>query len=273
MAAGQWSCDSAGLLIPSVSVSYPVTTDAQIAFFREHGYLVVTDAIPQEDLDELEAHLDTLIENKEKLAFDWAWDEKEAKEKRSFRIVQSSPSLVWPEIVDATFRKWAIGFGSALLGNDVEFWYDQFLGKPPHNNAPTYWHQDEGYWGRNLLDKGITCWIPLQDVDATNGCMHFIDGSNNEGVLEHSRVEGLASDLLRCHPDETRAVVCPIARGSVTFHHSKTVHMTTANDSDAWRKAVSQHMQTTDAGGEGDHYLWKVFVNQRTGETIVPPRR
>ena len=97
-------------------MSYPSATDEQVASFREHGYLVVVDAIPQDDLDELEAHTDTLIENKETLAFDWAWDENEDKDKRSFRIVQSSPSFVWKEIVDARFRKWAVEFGSSLLG-------------------------------------------------------------------------------------------------------------------------------------------------------------
>jgi phytanoyl-CoA hydroxylase len=254
-------------------MSYPEATGDDIERFREHGFLVVEDAICHDDLDELEYHLDVLIEKKEKLAFDWAWDEKEAVDQRSFRIVQSSPSLVWPEIVDAPFRKWAVAFGSALLGTEVEFWYDQFLGKPPHNDAPTYWHQDEGYWGRNLLGKGITCWIPLQDVDRRNGCMHFIDGSHRDGVLEHRRVDGVKSDLLHCSPDESRAVACPVRRGSVTFHHSATAHMTTANDSDRWRKAVSQHMQAVGAGGEGDHYGWKVYVDQRTGETIVPPRR
>ena len=35
----------------------------------------------------------------------------------------------------------------------------------PARASPTYWHQDEAYWGRNLDDKGITGWIPLQDVD------------------------------------------------------------------------------------------------------------
>jgi hypothetical protein len=73
--------------------------------------------------------------------------------------------------------------------------------------------------------------------------------------------------------DESRAVACPIRRGNVTFHHSKTPHMTTANTSQGWRKAVTQHMQTLDAGGEGDHFPWKVYVNQVTGERIVPPTR
>jgi hypothetical protein len=188
---------------------YPEASAEQIASFREHGYLVVDDAIPSDDLDELEGHLDELILQKEKLAFDWAWDENEEREQRSFKIVQSWPELVWPEIARAPFRTWAAEFGSALLGTRVGFWYNQFLGKPPHNDAPTYWHQDEGYWGRNLTNKGITSWIPLQDVDVTNGCMHFIDGSHLEGVLEHEIVDGVKSDLLHCSPDETRAVGLP----------------------------------------------------------------
>jgi hypothetical protein len=31
-------------------------------------------------------------------------------------------------------------------------------------------------------------------------------------------------------------------------------------------------MQTPDAGGEGGHYPWKIYVDQRTGETIIPER-
>jgi phytanoyl-CoA hydroxylase len=100
--------------------------------------------------------------------------------------------------------------------------------------------------------------------------MHFIDGGHKDGVLTHRRVEGMASDILTCDVDETRTVVCPIRRGSVTFHHSKTPHMTTANTSDRWRKAVTNHLQAVGAGSEGGHYPWKVYVNQRTGEVTVP---
>ena len=51
-------------------------------------------------------------------------------------------------------------------------------------------------------------------------------------------------------------VVCPIKRGSVTFHHSKTPHMTTANTGDRYRKAVTNHMQAEGTGGEGGHFPW-----------------
>ena len=243
-------------------MTYPVATPEQIAFYAEHGWLVVEDAIPQADLDELEARCERILADKPRFAKDWAWDAKEALEDRSFRIVQSSPSFVWREIAETAYRRWLVAFGSALMGRPFAFWYDQFLAKPPGASAPTYWHQDEGYWGRNLDEKGITGWIPLQDVNAENGCMQFIDGGHWLGVLQHRQVEGVQSDLLTCTVDEAARVICPIRRGDVTFHHSKTPHMTNANTSKGWRKAVTNHMQKIGAGGEGDHYPWKLTVHQ-----------
>jgi ectoine hydroxylase-related dioxygenase (phytanoyl-CoA dioxygenase family) len=248
--------------MPAPSEPYPVASDEQVAFFREHGWIVVKDALPQAELDLLEAFCDQLLEAKEALAKDWAWDASESLDERSFRIVQSSPSFLWRDIREQPYRKWLAAFGSALLGREEAFWYDQFIGKPPGKSAPTAWHQDEAYWGRNLDDRGVTCWIPLQRVDAVNGCMHFIDRGHRLGVLQHHPVPGLQSDQIMCEPDEADMVVCPIERGDVTFHHSKTPHMTTANRSDGWRKAVSNHMQEVGAGGEGDHYPWKITEHQ-----------
>src|SRR5262252_2059066 len=71
--------------------------------------------IPQADLDELERHCDQLLSEKERLAFDWAWDVREDRDKRSFRIVQSSPSIVWKDIADQPYRKWLVAFASTLM--------------------------------------------------------------------------------------------------------------------------------------------------------------
>jgi phytanoyl-CoA hydroxylase len=248
----------------------PSATREQIDSFHQHGFLVVSDAIPAAAVDELEGHCNTLLERKEELASDWAWDARESKEQRSFRIVQSSPSRVWPDIAQQPYRQWLAAFASALMRQPMEFWYDQFLGKPPGKSVPTYWHQDEGYWGRNLADRGITGWIPLHDVDAVTGCMHFIAGGHRLGVLEHRLVEGVQSDLLTCAVDERQTVVCPMRRGDIAFHHSKTPHMSTANTGTAWRKAVTNPQQAVGAGGQGGHYPWRVKVNQRTGERSSP---
>ena len=252
---------------------YPAADPDQVRFFEEHGYLVVRDAIDPRDLAELERRCGQILDDKGKYAFDWAWESERTREQRRFRIVQASPTYLWPEVGDAPFRRWAVAFGAALLRRSVEFWYDQFLAKPPEISAPTYWHQDEGYWGRNLDERGITCWMPLHDVDERNGCMHFIDGGHRLGMLEHHSVEGVQSDLLTCDVDERRRVACPIRLGDVTFHHGKTPHMTPVNQTPEWRRALSQHLRVVGSKGEGDHYPWKVYVNQFTGERTVPRSR
>src|SRR3569832_2417068 len=81
-----------GLCLARSGMAYPTASPEQKAFFAEHGYLVVEDAIPQKDLDELEHYCDLVLEKKDQIAYDWAWDKNEDKEKRSFRIVQSAPA-------------------------------------------------------------------------------------------------------------------------------------------------------------------------------------
>jgi phytanoyl-CoA hydroxylase len=254
-------------------VPYPQASPDDVAFFAEHGWIVVEDAIDPDDLADLVDRCGQILERKEVMAFDWAWEEGKGREERDFKIVQSSPTMFFPELMQSRFREWAVSFGSALLGAPVEFWYDQFLAKPPTVGAVTHWHQDEAYWGRNLWERGITCWMPFHDVDERNGCMHFIDGGHRLGVLEHRQPEGIQSDLLFCEPDESRAVACPIRLGSVTFHHGKTPHMTTANHTDQWRRILTQHLRLEGSEGEGDHYPWKVYVNQATGDRLKPATR
>ena len=180
-----------------------------------------------------------ILEKKETMAFDWAWEDGTPKDERAFKIVQSSPTLFFPELNDERVPTWAIEFASALMRRPLEFWYDQFLAKPPGTSVPTRWHQDEGYWGRNLDERGITCWMPMHDVDETNGCMHFIDGGHKRRRARAPAACPACRATCSTASPTSRAGSCARCRkGGVTFHHSKTPHMTNANTSDAWRRVL-----------------------------------
>lgn len=252
---------------------YPDATDSQCSFFAEHGYLVVEDAIDPTDLGDVMARCEYILENKEELAYDWTWEKGKTKEEREFNVVQAGCAAMRPEFANAPFRLWAGDFASALMQRRVDFWYDQFIAKPPRSGAATMWHQDEAYWGRRLWDAGITCWMPFHDVDPSNGCMHFIDRGHQDGVLVHQQPPNIQSDLLYCEPDVSRIVSCPISVGGVTFHHGRTPHMTPSNSTDGWRKVLTQHFKDPAVDGEGDHYPWKVVVEQFTGRRERPASR
>lgn len=246
-------------------MTYPSPTAADLRRFGDDGFLVVENVIDAEELAALVAMGNEIIEGPRDGAKDWDWRHGEPLDQRAYRIVQVGVDQRYPWITTSRFRTWAASFGSALMRQDMEFWYEQFLGKAPGIGAPTPWHQDEAYWGRTLWNRGITCWTAFHDVGPENGCMHFARGKPDD-VLAHRNPPEMASDLLTCDcPPGTEVVACPLPVGSVTFHHSKTPHMTTGNGSDRWRAVLAQHFRNPACKDvPADHYPWRVKVGQRT---------
>ena len=234
------------------------------------------DAVDPADLPQLE---DALQRDRRAarttLAFDWAWEKgTEQGEQRDFKILQSSPTIYWPELNEARFR---------LVGDRVRLGADapavRVLVRPVPGQAAAQERADPLAPGRGLLGPQprrarhhVLDAVPRRRR-ATNGCMHFIDGGHSDGVLEHRQPPRTCrATCSTASPTSRRAVACPIRLGGVTFHHGKTPHMTPANMTDAVAAILTQHLRVAGTEGEGDHYPWKVYVNQFTGERVVPHR-
>ena len=128
-----------------------------------------------------------------------------------------------------------------LLGVEMELG-DHAIRKPPFCTLATPWHQDEAYWDARHDHCSLSVWVPLQDVDVTSGCMHFVPRSHYGEILPHRsagndpsvhglELDGDFSELLK------RAVACPLAAGSCTIHHNRTLHYATANQKAEPRRA------------------------------------
>ncbi|MGH7143139.1 MAG: phytanoyl-CoA dioxygenase family protein [Planctomycetota bacterium] len=244
-------------------MSYPLLDAAHRAQFAADGFLVVRDAVPEADRQDLLKKVDFILENRETHAKDWDWRQGEALDKRQFRIVQCGVTPLFPDLKESAFHGWLEQSASRLMDQPMTFWYDQFLGKPPKYGAPTPWHQDEAYWGRRLFDCGITGWLALVDVPFERGCMQFVRGGHQRGMIEHARPGEMSSDLLRCEIAADDDIVrCPLKAGDVTFHHSKTPHQTGGNSTDAWRLSIANHLSAPGIKGEGSPYPWRVRVTQ-----------
>ena len=121
-----------------------------------------------------------------------------------------------------------------LLGGPVTLHFDHHIQKAPFSDNGTQWHQDQGF----EADTGVkgTFWIPLVDVDTTNGCMWYIPGSHKRGLLEHDRV-GVAAVEAKGF-DATTERAGPLSRGGLNVHRELTLHSskpnTTGNSRPAW---------------------------------------
>ena len=119
-----------------------------------------------------------------------------------------------------------------LIGPAVRLYWDQAVYKKTEKAQEFPWHQDNGY---SFVEpqQYLTLWIPLMDVDETNGCPWIAPGLHRLGTLEHRPTEiGLV-----CLERAPGAVPAPAKMGDVVVFSSLAPHRTGPNTSDAVRKA------------------------------------
>ncbi|MGO9931919.1 MAG: phytanoyl-CoA dioxygenase family protein [Steroidobacteraceae bacterium] len=122
----------------------------------------------------------------------------------------------------------------ATLGDDVYFFFDQFVVKGPESGMPFGWHQDSGY----VVGNGgpadhlpyLTCWCPLDDATKENGTVNLIPFTANPAsrdILPHLR-QAETNDLL-ASVDGAKMRTVEASAGSVVAFSSRMLHSTGPN--------------------------------------------
>jgi len=140
----------------------------------------------------------------------------------------------------------AAEIAEALLGAAPVRTFDMLIYKPPGHPHETPWHQDMSYLEMPVARAGtaipldtLQFWVALDDVDAENGCMHFLPGYQRRPMLEHRVASGDPNDdgrLLEIvdapkHLDLSKGVAAPLRAGGATVHGYGTPHYTPPNRS------------------------------------------
>jgi ectoine hydroxylase-related dioxygenase (phytanoyl-CoA dioxygenase family) len=156
------------------------------------------------------------------------------------------PQLLNPSKYDKRLRKTrfrdnALAVAQRLLGPTAELVFEHAIMKPALNGGVTSWHQDAAFYEKYTNYESVTFWMPLQDVDSSNGCMEFIPGSHKGPLLPHQpigndlRVHGLEAIGV----DDSLAVPVFVPAGGVSIHHNKTLHYAGPNPSPSPRRAYA----------------------------------
>jgi len=153
-----------------------------------------------------------------------------------------------PFLKDSAFRTFALdqrlqSLVSQLIGQLPLLVVDQIFMKPPQIGTGKPWHQDNAYFQCAPADEVLTAWIALDDADESNGCLQYIDGSHQRGILDHTPVPGEPHNRAPAPHlvDASRRSPACVRRGGVAFHHSQTLHTSLRNDSNRWRRAYATH--------------------------------
>jgi hypothetical protein len=233
---------------PNPSLSVPVVSPAH---FARDGFLSIPSLTTLQDLELIRSLLDPLFARFDTLgdrAVDLAGPREPGVPLRSPEVNEAA--ILEPRLRDTLTYARCHEVARNLLGVPVGYQFDHAIFKPPHNQTPTAWHQDEAYSKEPMPLRSVHFWIPLQAATERNGCMWFIPGSNHGPVLPHrvmnKRLNGAnrptsGGTLAADDVDASDAVVCPLAAGGATVHHPLTLHYTGANQSDDYRKVWILH--------------------------------
>jgi ectoine hydroxylase-related dioxygenase (phytanoyl-CoA dioxygenase family) len=225
--------------------------DEQVAWFAEHGYLVVDRVAPDDELDWLRARYDEFAAQRRTGFPDAVFDVG-----RPYGSTDDPDlgQLLFPERriagVQAT-RMWRTAHRIAarlldLPEAEVESW-GHLIFKPPQRGLAVPWHQDEAYWEPTLSYHALGAWMPLDDAGVDNGCLWFVPGSHRGDVLPHRHVgDDPAVHLLELvnEIDTSAAVPVPLRAGAMSFHHPRLLHSSRPNTSDRPRRAWANEFQS-----------------------------
>ena len=153
--------------------------------FHEQGFLIVRDLVPQEDVQELNAHMDRILSGTEHFPgvkpppAEWDPDKKVSYYLRVHMLHRVLPIheqfLLHPRVLDVL---------EALIGPDVLALHSMLFFKQPGQPGQGY-HQDS-YYIPTLPDTLCGAWLALDKVDEENGCLWMTVGSQNEPVYPDS---------------------------------------------------------------------------------------
>jgi ectoine hydroxylase-related dioxygenase (phytanoyl-CoA dioxygenase family) len=121
-----------------------------------------------------------------------------------------------------------------ILGPNFFLWASSFFIKEPFSKSTVGWHQDAYYWPMTPHNT-VTVWLAFDDVDAENGAMKLIPGSQKQGMIKHRRSAAtdsiLTLELERGQVREDQAIQFKLKAGEVSLHDDRAVHGSPANPS------------------------------------------
>lgn len=221
---------------------YKLTED-QVASFHENGYLSGIELLNDQQIATLQQELAAITDPNHSgnhLFYEFQTNESTNPETVLFhslghwRITTGFHDVLWnPAFVMAA---------SQLLGDkSVRFWHDQLFCKPARHGGVVAWHQDYSYWTRTRAMQHLTCWVGLDDANVDNGCLYYVPGSHNWGLLDKPELAGDMTGLMDYLTDKQKAAFKPVPIemkiGHASFHHPLMVHGSYENKSDTSRRA------------------------------------
>ncbi len=218
-----------------------VLTEDQKAFFWEHGYLVVENAVSDELLARLQKDFSSWVEESREHAeaygetldgrprFDL--EGGHSAEKPALRRV-NAPIEVSDAYYEAMADSRMTDAVADLIGPNIKLHHTKINSKLPGAATIVKWHQDFPFTPHSNDDL-VTALLMVDDVTEENGPLEVTPGTHKgplHSLWHNGKFTGAVDDAT-ARDCEAEASLCTGYAGSVCLMHTRLLHGSTANRS------------------------------------------
>ena len=209
------------------------------------------------------------------------FDERVLKDRSEYEQSFTQCQNLWEDYIDIrklTFDQRVCKIASKLLDTEaIRLWHDQALVKES-GGRETDPHHDQPYWPIKETQT-ITAWIPLCDIDETNGQLGFYSGSHKIkdkkfiNIFSGKVDENNFLETANVSPDQISYQA--MKKGDVSFHHGLTFHRAKSNISN-YDRIVHTAIFFADGCTRGDdkfHFSVdrsKIKVGEKIDSDVTP---
>ncbi|HXH61518.1 MAG TPA: phytanoyl-CoA dioxygenase family protein [Fimbriimonadaceae bacterium] len=203
--------------------------------YDRDGYAIVRGVIDKDLVEEAREHIKWLLKQNPDLPPEGLDTGLVADDPFWLRLV-SDPRLL--DVVEE------------IVGPNIALFASHYIAKPPKTGKAVGWHQDGSYWPLDPMDAA-TVWLSLDKVDAENGCMYVLPGTQGERIrgLEemHAKKDTvLGNEMDMSMFDLSTSTDIELEPGDISLHQPTIVHGSNANTSDRWRRGLTiRYIPTT----------------------------
>ncbi len=228
---------------PAEWKQYRLTRD-QVDFFNENGFLSGVPMLDEKQIGIIRTELADIADPLHTgHGLFYEFHSNESKDPSSILFHALGAWRIGSGLHDVLWNPRFLVAASQLLGDvSVRFWHDQLFWKPPKQGGVVAWHQDYSYWTRTKPVAHLTCWCGLDDSSRENGCLQYISGSHQWGLLPKPVIAGELEGIKNFLKQEQKTQLenpqyAEVKAGEAIFHHPLTLHGSGANTSIKPRRA------------------------------------
>lgn len=257
-----------------------VLSDEQISAYRESGYIVLENHLPDEVIDAIREEIQRFEEESREMST--SNDRLELEDLHSsaqprIRRIRL-PHTISDIMRELMYSDHILAPARDLIGPDLRLHTTKLNMKSAENGAVVEWHQDYAFYP-HTNDDILAIGVMIDDMASENGPLMVYPGSHKGPVYDH-HVDGVFAGAFV--PQDVGLNACDAVEltgpaGSVSIHHGRLVHGSATNTSSRSRRVLFYEMMAADAFPiVGSLTRWDGIEDYNTrllcGEPTLTPR-